>query len=317
MYKFKEIKNILLALILSLFVFQARAQNYDLSQFKDFEQLAKVNPAFTGVLQKLRLLAANKGSDLNIAFETKLFKSDNYLGGGFNQLSQSNVRRQTFYASYNRDKKMKNEAILKIAVQGDYIQKSFFKESNATLPFSFKDFNGKIVNYDSSNMNNFSGQRNYADLGFGLAYQGKRILIGANARHLNRPKFSVDNSSDDKMPIEANMQLSSYFTFGKTTFIPTGMLSVQGKDNYFQVGTGINYLDYTFIGQYEMLNDLPLLNMGLTYRKDRIFAAVTYAADLKNDDGIDLSNIKISLNLNLRKMKLENKGMLKYLSYLY
>lgn len=310
-------KHALLALFIGLIVTQSSAQNYDLSQFKDFEQLAKVNPAFTGVLQKLRLLAANKGSDLNIAFETKLLKSDNYLGGGFNQLSQSNVRRQTFYAAYNRDKKLKNGAILKIAVQGDYIQKSFFKTADATLPFTFKDFDGSTFNYDSSNMNNFTAQRNYTDLGFGLAYQGKRLIIGANARHLNQPKFSVDNSSSRRLPIEANAQLSSYFTMGKISFIPTAMLSVQGYDKYYQLGTGINYQDYTFIGQYELLNNRPLMDVGLTYRKGRIFAAVTYAADLKNDNGIDLSNVKITLNANLRKLKLEDKGMLKYLSFLY
>ncbi len=317
MHQSKSLKFLMFVLVLSLSFFKAKAQNYDLSQFKDFEQLAKVNPAFTGVLQKLRLLAANRGSDLNIAFESKLLKTDNYLGGGFNQISQNNVRRQTFYASYNRDKKLKNEAILKIAIQGDYIQKSFFKAADATLPFSFSDFDGSSFSYDSASASNFSTQRNYADLGLGIAYQGKRIIFGANARHLNQPKFSINNTVNDKMPIEANAQLSSYFSVGKLSIIPTGMISVQGTDKYMQLGTGVNYLDYTFIGQYELLNDKPLVDIGVTYRKGRVFAAASYVADLKQDDGIDLSKLKITLNLNLRKLKLEDKGMLKYLSYLY
>ena len=317
MYSSKYLKNLVLFFLLGLVVFPINAQNYDLSQFKDFEQLAKVNPAFTGVLQKLRLLAANKGSDLNIAFESKLFKSDNYLGVGFNQLSQSNVRRQTFYAAYNRDKTFKNGAVFKVGIQGDYIQKNFYREADVQFPFTFKDFDGRSFRFDSSTMNNFSAQRNYADVGLGLAYQGKRIIAGVNARHLNQPKYSVDNTKDDRMPIEANAQLSSYFTMGKIAIIPTGMLSVQGSDKYVQIGTGVNYLEYTFIGQYERLNDRPLIDVGVTFRQGRIFAAASYVADLKQDDGIDLSKLKITLNLNLRKLKLEDKGMLKYLSFLY
>lgn len=307
---------------LLLFSFSAYTQNYDLTQFKDFEQLAKSNPAFTGVLQKLRLLAANQGADLNISFETRVFKTDNYLGGGINQVSLDNVRRQSFYAAYNRDKKLKNNALLKIAVQADYVNKTFFKTNDAPATFAFTDFSGASLIYDSSTAANYSKSRSYVDIGFGLGYQGKRFLFGANARHLNSPKTSVNSNSDEHLPVEANAQFASYISIGKLNIMPTALFAMQDNHSFLQAGAGINYQDYTLLARYEIRNttnapSTSLINTGLTYRKGKIFAAATYQIDLNAKSGIDFSNIKLTLNASLRKPKADDETLLKYLSYLY
>lgn len=292
------------------------AQNYDLAAFKDFDQMAKVNPAFTGVLQKLRFLANNKGADLNIGFEGRIFKTDHYLGGGFNQVSIGSVRRQTLYASYNKDFALKNKALVKIALQGDYHQKSFFRREGET-DFDFVDFDGANYRYDSLNAPNFSLGRNYTDFGVGLGYIGKRMVIGGNVKHLNRAKYSINTNDDRRLPLEANAQLCGFFSVGKLTLIPSGVLCVQQDQMYYHLGGGVNYLEYTLTSKLENVDQNQWLDVGLNYRKGRIFASVSYSADLSQSNGIDFSKINITLNTSLRKIKSPDSDIIRQLANLY
>lgn len=309
-------KKFLIVLLFGFAVLPVHAQNYDLSSFKDFDQLAKVNPAFTGVLQKLRLLANNRGADLNIGFEGRIFKTDHYLGGGFNQVSIGSVRRQTLYASYNKDFELKNKALFKIALQGDYNQKSFFRKEGETA-FDFVDFDGISYRYDSISADDFSAGRNYADIGLGFGYLGKRLVLGGNVKHLNRAKYSINTTDERRMPFEASAQLCGFFGIGKITMIPVGVFSVQGDDIFYNIGAGINYLEYTVTGKLQRSDDQELLDIGLNYRKGRIFASVGYAADLNSSDGIDFSNINLTLNTSLRKIKNPDTEIIKYLANMY
>jgi hypothetical protein len=310
-----NIKNSIYLILLTS-ALHVNAQNYDLAAFKDFDQLSKVNPAFTGALQKLRLLANNRGADLNIGLETRIFKSDHYLGVGFNQVSIESVRRQTLYASYNKDFTLKNKALFKVAIQGDYHQKNIFTREGDTM-VDFVDFDGKAFRYIPRSMAPPTFGRNYFDLGIGFGYMGKRLVIGGNVKHVNRAQSSISKKDDSRLPLEANAQICGFFNLGKWMLIPTGVLSVQGDQMYYNVGGGINYLEYTLTGKLENANERDWLDIGLNYRKGRIFASVGYAFDLAQSDGIDFSQINISLNTSLRKIKNPESEVIRHLSNLY
>lgn len=305
--------RIIITLFSLLISLGARSQGYDFFSQREFDQLARINPAYTGILERLRLLASNRGADLNIGMESKVFKSKHYVGGGFQQVSLSHVRRQTLYGTYGRDIKLKNEAVMKIAIQGEYVQKSFFRSADE-LAFDFSDFDGREYRYDSLSASNYSDPRSYGDLGFGFAYMGKRLLLGANGRNLLMPAQSMNAKDKTKLPLQLNAQGCATLEMKQLIVIPSALFRLYDGNMLLQAGLGMNYKEYTLVGNYARVDQENFASAALNYRKGRIFASVGY----QFKPGVEEEGLfKLTVNASLRKPREQVSDILRRLGNMY
>ncbi len=288
-------------------------QGYDFFSQREFDQLARINPAYTGILERLRLLASNRGADLNIGLESKVFKSKHYIGGGFQQVSLSHIRRQKVYGTYSRDIKFKNESVMKIAIQGEYVQKSFFRSAD-DVQFNFSDFDGREYRYDSLSSAFYSDPKVYGDIGFGFAYLGKRVLLGANGRNLLMPAQSISSEVKQRLPIQLDAQGCATLKRHKLVVIPSGIFRLYDGNMLLQAGLGLNFKEYTLVGNFASVENQKLVSAALNYRKGRIFASAGY----QFEPGLDEEGLfKLTVNASLRKPREQALEILERLGNVY
>lgn len=309
-------KIFLMTMVLSIATISA--QNRDLMGDKEFQELNKLNPAFTGVLNKLRILG-NVSQKYDIGLETRLFKSANHLGFYMTFDDIENLNRKSFNFTYARDFDVKEKLQFKLGANLNYQVKIFHNDSQLFKNFTFKDFNGFEYEVDSLNAKDFRTESKLFDLHVGGSMLYKNLVLGVSLNHVNRPDISVQSSIKEKANLAVNAHLMGFFTLGKlVTVIPTGVYAIQKDDVFSSYGISLNKNNFTLSGQYESLNKETGYDVGITYRfKKRHLLNVSYRTNLATtglqQDGI----FSATINSNIFKPKKELEGILDKIKALY
>jgi hypothetical protein len=316
--KSKTMRIRLLTVLFMLTGFSVRpvhAQNIDLTEGKEFSELAQTNPAFAGVLEQFRFLFT-QSNELKAGLESKLLKN-NYLSFHFNQDELDHLRRQNFTLSYAREKKFENGIRFKYAGNATYNNKTFFREQGQNGPFSFTDFNGFTYDFTESRADSFNSiEQVDVGLGFGLLY--KNLIAGLNINHLNAPDVSVLKGVENRLPLEVNAQLGGFINLNTDfSLFPNALFSLQGNEYWLSGGLGLNYKTVILNGQYELYNDFQRLDIGLTARIDRFLVGIGYTNYIASSSNQDNSAVRLTLNGSIFKPKKSLEGVLSKLTSLY
>ncbi|MCB9261793.1 MAG: type IX secretion system membrane protein PorP/SprF [Flavobacteriales bacterium] len=291
------------------------AQNFDLINNKELPELNKLNPAFTGVLNRLRFMY-NQSATTDLGFETRLFKSSNHFGVYATFDGIDHIQRKSFNAQYARNIELKNNLNLKLAANVNYQIRLFHRGNEVN--FSFKDFNGFEYHVDSLNIKDFSTQQEVFDLGIGTALLWKNLVLGFNVNHLNQPDINLQNSQSLKSKIEMNAQLMGFFKLGKLMAAPTAIYAQQGSDVFSSLGLNLTYKNLGITGQYEDLNSQTGYDFGLTYRyKKRHLLNISYRSNLTTTSNTKDGILTATVNSTLFKPKKELDGVLDKIKLVY
>jgi len=303
--------------VISLFSHSAYSQdNLDLISGKEYAEMSRLNPAFTSVLNELRLLTAKSG-ELNLGLEGKLFKTPNHFGFYFQQNDIDHLRRQKIDLQIARDKQFEKGLQLKYAVQLQYANKKFNRSANEIFPISFNDYHGQSYLVDSSNLSSVILDKEILDIGLGFGGTYKNLVFGANVRHLNRPNVALFEGQTDQLPMELSAQVGGFLTLGTTQLFPHLIYAQQDDDMFLSGGLGITRNNITFMGEYEQIQDQVQFDFGLNFRYDRFMFAVNYVYPQIDNYEFSLSDVRFTLNANIRKPKIADDSILKKLRSLY
>jgi hypothetical protein len=313
------LKIIAVVLTLVLNVSQTNAQNVDLVSDKEFQELNKLNPALTGVLNRLRVLG-NVSQNLDIGVETRVFKSPNHLGFYATFDDIDNLDRKSFNFSYARDLDISENMQLKLGGNMDYQIKVFHNEKQILTDLNFSDFNGFEYKIDSADINNFSIESKVFDLSLGGSLLYKNLLLGVTLNHFNNPNISIQKNNVQKVNMAVNAQLLGFFNLGQNmVIIPSAIYANQADDAFTSLGLSINYKTVTFNGQYEDLNGYTGYDFGVSASfKKRHLINVSYKTDLISaSNGQNSAILSATINSTIFKPKKDLEGILDKLKLLY
>jgi|GEM_PF-1394029 len=311
--------TIALICVLSLSNCYVFAQNSDLVNNKEIQELNKLNPALTGVLNRLRVLG-NASQNVDLGIETRLFKSANHLGFYAKFDNLDNLDRQSFNFSYARDVFVKAGLKVKLGGNIDYQIKVYHNDQQILKDFSFKDFNGFEYRIDSANAKDFNIDSKVFDLSVGSSLLYKNIVLGVTLNHLNTPDVSIQKGIEQFSDLSISAQLLGFFKLGKQiTVIPTAIYANQKEDDFTSLGMSVNYKSVTFNGQYEDLNGYTGYDFGLTVRLiKRHLLNLSYRTDLVSvSQGQSSAIISATINSTLFKPKKELEGILDRIKLVY
>lgn len=292
-----------------------QTNNLDLLSGKELAEMSRLNPAFTAVMNELRL-NTSRGGDVSIGLEGKWFRSPTHFGLYFQQNSIDNLDRNTLNFQLSRDRDFKGGFQFKYALQLQYDNKKF-TGNNSSFPLNFNDFNGLQYSIDSSNFGTVLSERKTLDVGIGVGGLYKTLIFGANLRHLNAPKASIIDGSAEKLPIGLDAQLGGFLSIFGTDVFPHVLLSAQGDDLFLSGGVGITKKNVTFMGQFEQINDQTQLDLGLNFRYERFMFAVNYVYPQVSNYEFAFSDIRFTLNTTLRKPRIKDQDFLNKLRKFY
>ncbi|MFT7592609.1 MAG: hypothetical protein ACI9UJ_002548, partial [bacterium] len=242
-----------LTCILSWASISVSAQNADLVADKEVQELIKLNPALTGVLNRLRFLG-NASQNVDMGLETRFFKSANHLGFYAKFDNLNDLERKSFNFSYARDVVDKAGMQLKIGGNIDYQVKVYHNDKQILTDFSFKDFNGFEYKIDSASAKGFHIDSKVFDFSLGSSLLYKNLVLGVTLNHLNTPDVSIQKGVEQFTNLSLSAQLLGFFKVGQElTFIPTVIYANQKKDDFTSLGMSVNYKSVTLNGQYEDL----------------------------------------------------------------
>lgn len=292
------------------------AQNLDIINDKEFQELNKLNPSFTGVLNRFRIMA-NTAQNTDIGFETRVFKSASHLGFTATFDDIDNLGRKSFNAAYARDFNFGNNKLFKLGANCDY-QVKLFHQGNQ-VNFNFKDFNGFEYHVDSLNVNDFKVESKFFDVGVGASLLLNNIVLGVNINHVNRPDVSVQNGVEQLAKMEVNAQLLGFFKIGDLiTVIPSAIYAQQESDAFSSFGLSLNRKSFTVNAQYEDLNGQIGYDFGITTRiKKRHLVNISYRSDLSTVNNEKDGIFSATINSTIFKPKKELEGILDKIKVLY
>lgn len=303
----------------SVLSFSAQAQNVDLVSDKEVQEMNKLNPALTGVLNRLRFLG-NASENIDLGLETRVFKSANHLGFYAKFDNLEDLERQSFNFSYARDVVEKAGLQVKVGGNIDYQIKVYHNDEQVFKDFSFKDFNGFEYRIDSADAKDFNVESKVFDLSLGGSVLYKNLVLGLTLNHLNTPDVSVQKGVEQFTDLSVSAQLLGFFKLGQQiTVIPTVIYANQKDDAFTSLGMSVNYKSVTLNGQYEDLNGYTGYDFGVSVRlMKRHLLNVSYRTDLLSASvGQSSSLISATINSTLFKPKKELEGILDRLKLIY
>lgn len=287
----------------------AQSQNYDLINGKEFDDMAQLNPAFTGFLNEFRLLTG-ASEELRAGLETKLFKTPNYLGFNYKLDEIDHLKRQSFQFNYARDKVVNESFTIKYAANLDYQVRTFVRSESDTA-FTFSDFNGNEWGYDV-NGPAFKQSTEAFDIGLGVAAVYNQLVFGLNIRHLGGVNVNlVEDGESSTVPVEVNAQIAGFFDiFGTVKLFPNAIYSAAGEESSFTLGLGVNKGDWSFNGQYEQFDHagdmVQRIDIGVFGRLNRFLVGLSYEhpfdPDLKSEE-LFMDRVRLTLNTTIFQKK--------------
>ena len=304
--------------VLTLCLQSTQAQNLDLLNDKEFQELNKLNPSFTGILNRFRFLA-NQSNGTDLGLESRVFKSASHIGFTATFDNIAHLDRKSFNFAYARDFDVSEKIQLKLGGNVDYQIKVFHNGNQLFQDFSFTDFNGFEYKVDSLNSKDFDVDAKFFDVGLGGSILLKNTIIGFNLNHINTPDISIQEGLKQVADIEINAQFVGFYKIGEAlTLIPSALFSKQKDDQFSSAGLSLNFKTVTFNGQYEQLNDQTGYDLGLSVRfRKRHLINVSYRTNLattaNQKDGI----FSATLNSTIFKPKKDLEGILDRVKVLY
>ncbi|MFT5480753.1 MAG: hypothetical protein ACI9NN_001721, partial [Bacteroidia bacterium] len=273
-------------------------KNYDLLNSKELSQLSELNPAYTGILNNIRVLV-NKGEEVNLGMEMRLFKSKNYIGLNYTNESLDQLNRQIYRASYVRDYKFNERLKLKVAGNLEYQNKTI--KDRTLLTKSFDDFDGASYYQDSALVNQFQEQISFADFGLGAGLIFGNLVFGINIKHLNTPEISMEAGRIRKSDMEFNAQAMGFLELTLNwRLIPNLIFAKQGSTDFISYGLGVNFKDITLSSQYEEIGTLSQLDMGLSFLvKHRYFVNLSYVNPISAVQASQEAFLRLTINSSL------------------
>jgi hypothetical protein len=295
------------------------AQNVDLVNDKEVQELNKLNPSLTGVLNRLRFLG-NASQNIDLGLETRVFKSANHLGFYAKFDNLEDLERQSFNFSYARDLVDKAGLQVKLGGNLDYQVKVFHNDKQLFTDFSFKDFNGFEYRIDSASAKDFNIESKVFDLSLGGSVLYKNLVLGVTLNHLNTPDVSVQKGIEQFTNMSVSAQLLGFFKVGQNvTVIPTAIYANQKDDAFTSLGVSINYKSVTLSGQFEDFNGYTGYDFGVYVRlMKRHLLNVSYRTDLLSASvGQSAALISATINSTLFKPKKDLEGILDKIKLVY
>jgi hypothetical protein len=279
------------------------AQNFDLINGKEFDEIAKLNPAFTGILEEFRLLSGRSGQ-LRIGLETKVLKTPNFIGFNFQKDNLENLKRQSLQFNYAGEKELNPNVILKFGANVDFETRTFVRDEDDSA-FQFSDFNGNKWDFNF-NANNIKPEIEFFDFNVAGGIVFKNLLMGLNVNHISRPDITFqENGSKEQLPFELSLQAAGFLNLSPTLrLFPNLIYSIQGDQNYFAAGLGITQNNFSLNGQYENWGDADRLDIGLLVRYERFLIGISYITEYETgltQSELTLDDFRLTLNTSLRK----------------
>lgn len=295
--------------------FDSKSQNLDLINGKEFDDMGKLNPAFTGILEELRLLAGQNGN-LRAGIESKVFKSANYIGFNFDFDEIDHLKRQSFQFNYAREKEIGEDFKIKFAATGDYEVRTFNRRVEDTS-FSFVDFNGNTWDY-LQGQTDFKPTIEGINFGFGVGAIYKNLVFGLNANNINQMNINLlEGGGGINLPIEINAQFGGFFNLpGEIKIFPNAIFSYLGNgadETMLALGLGATKGDWSLNGQYEMFeygdeNPVTRLDIGVYGRIDRFLVGLSYlhwSKEPSSSSELNGEDFRITLNTTIFKKKMK------------
>jgi hypothetical protein len=307
---------LLLGLIICQGKVKAQIENVDLLGGKELAEMSRLNPAFTAIINELRL-NTTKGNDFNVGFEGKWFKSPTHFGLYFQKNGIDHLDRQKLNFQLSRDRNIGKSFQFKYGFQLEYAKKKFFNSGSNPVEFNFNDFNGLEYVIDSSNVGQLLSESKSIDIGLGVGGVFKNLIFGANLRHLNKPQTSIIDGTSNKLEMTIEGQVGGFFELAGITFFPHALYASQGSDVFLSGGLGITQKNVTFIGQYEQIGEQTQYDLGLSFRYERFMFAVNYVYPQVDNYSFALSDIRFTLNTSLRKLRVKDNELLNKLQMFY
>ncbi len=314
-------RNLIIPFILLLFgsSFSGFGQNSDLVSDKELQELNKLNPSLTGVLNRFRVLG-NASSNVDIGLETRFFKTANRLGFYATFDNIDNLERKSYNLSYARDFELTEKIQWKLGANVDYQVKLFNGDKEVKADLSFKDFDGFEYKIDSADIQNFSLESKVFDLSVGTSILYKNLVLGVTLDHINTPDVSIQKGVKQLADMAYNAQLMGFFKLGsKLTIIPSAIYASQDEDVFSSFGMSLNYKGVSFNGQYEDLNGFQGYDFGISARiKEKHLINVSVRNDLVSASvGQSATIVSATINSSLFKKKKELEGVLEQIRLVY
>jgi hypothetical protein len=295
---------------------KAQTNNVDLLGGKELAEMSRMNPAFTAIINELRL-NTSKGNDLNIGLEGKWFKSPTHYGLYFQKNNIDHLQRNKLNFQISRDKSFGEKFQFKYAFQLQHLNKTFTNPSSNGLALNFHDYNGLEYAIDSSNISQVLTESKSFDIGLGVGGVFKNLIIGANVRHLNKPKISIIEGSSERVAMSFEGQVGGFVDLFGTSLFPHLIFAQQGEETFLSGGVGVTRKNITFLGQYEQIGDLTQFDLGLNFRYERFMFAINYVYPQVDNYEFALSDIRLTLNTSLRKFRVKDNELLNKLQMFY
>lgn len=295
-----------------------KAQNLDLLNNKELQELNKLNPSLTGVLNRLRFLG-NQSTNTDLGLETRLFKSASHIGFTASFDNLDHIDRKSFNFAYARDFDLSEKLQLKLGGNVDYQIKVFHGGNRLFEGYSFKDFNGFEYKVDSLNINDFDIDAKFFDVGFGGSLLFKNLVMGVNINHINTPDISVQEGIKQLADFELNAQLMGFVKLGQFgMLIPSAIYAKQKDDAFLSGGVSLSYKTFTLNGQYEDLNGQTGYDVGMSLLlRKRHLVNVSYRSNLATTASTKDGIFSATLNTALFKPKKELEGVLDRIKLVY
>ncbi len=311
-------RTLILISLLGLLFQGTQAQNVDLLNDKEFQELNKLNPSLTGVLNRFRFMA-NQSSNTDIGFETRVFKSLSHIGFTATFDNIDNLDRKSFNFAYARDVDINDKIQLKLGGNVDYQIKVFHHNNQILNDFSFTDFNGFEYKVDSLNINDFRVDSKFFDVGIGGSLLFKNLVLGFNLNHINTPNISVQDGLKQLAGVEINAQLLGFIKLGQDgMLIPSVIYAQQRDDAFTSAGLSLNFKTVTLNGQYEDLNGQSGYDFGISARvKKRYLVNISYRSNLATTGNQKDGILSATINGSIFKPKKELEGVLDRIKVLY
>ena len=306
---------LIISIVFLLFSARMAAQNFDLSNNKQWNQLMQLNPALTAVGGELRTLI-NAHDGLNIGLETPLINKPWQLGVMYERSSIEQMSRNRFNAYVSHLKELKNNGVLRMGLSGHWTDQRFFPPSEGN--YVFKDFSGFIYMVDSALHTKRREMQTYLSTGAGLTFEKKNLLFGLSARNLIPQDVSLFEGIELKIKPEISAQLGGYF--GKQEYrawFPSAVYSYQNGEQYFQFGVSHMRKFLIIHALAEVMENNGQFGFGLNYRRGPVFISLLYRDDYRAFTSLSAENLQFVLHFTLLKGSRASTEIVQKLKLLY
>jgi hypothetical protein len=293
----------------------AKAQNFDLTENKQWNQLMQLNPSMTAIGGEFRTIMNDVGG-INLGLESPLFKKRANIGLMYQRAGLSNLTRDRLMAVIGRKKEFTSGNVLRIGVNANWNRLQLLAPSFGG--YALTDFSGNRYLVDSTLHAARSGINSYIDAGIGLSFERKNLIFGLDARQLSKANISPFNGIENRLKPQLSAQLGGFF--GKKpdqNWFPKAVYSLQNGEQYAQFGLSHIRKHLSISGISEFYNGNTTLAVRFNFKKGRFFLSLEYADEANAFEQFELQNLRYVFNFSILKNKETGTALVESLRMLY